>query len=231
MVQSIVKKKLALFAIVTAVVLIFFGSTLFQGEYWQLVGFFEKHVNEYKAVGVVVFVALAVLSTMFSFLSSIWLIPIAVPIFGAVLTTALLLSGWYIGAIFSYVIGRYAGYPIIARLVDAQKIDYYRDLLLKGRGELGLLLLVRFVLPSEIPGYVLGMARYHFGKYFLITVLSEIPYALAAVYAIDAITTQNVPMLVLVVGIWLLLASIPFYIFYLRIRRGRTYIGHVDNLL
>lgn len=217
--KSQLKRNLLIFTVIILAVFLFWTSIEFENLFYRIVSFFEQYANEYKVIAAGVFVVLAILSTMLASFSSIWLVPIAVPIFGNALTTILLLAGWYLGSIFSYLIGRYAGFPIVARFVSSQKIDYYRDMVFEGREGFGLILLARFVLPSEIPGYVLGMARYNFGKYFLATVVAEIPYALAAVYAIDAIITKNLPMLLLWAGIWLISASGMFYVFYLRIRK------------
>ena len=48
---------------------------------------------------------------------------------------------------------------------------------------MGVVLLFQLVLPSEIPGYVLGSAAYPFWKYLAALALAELPYAVATVYA------------------------------------------------
>jgi uncharacterized membrane protein YdjX (TVP38/TMEM64 family) len=46
----------------------------------------------------------------------------------------------------------------------------------------GLLLLVQFALPSEIPGYVLGIVRYSFGRYLAALGMVELVYGVMTVY-------------------------------------------------
>ena len=46
---------------------------------------------------------------------------------------------------------------------------------------LGLVLLFQIALPSEIPGYVLGLVRYSFARYLLALALVEMVYAVAIV--------------------------------------------------
>lgn len=44
------------------------------------------------------------------------------------------------------------------------------------------MLLFQLALPSEVPGYLLGLARYDMRKYLAALVLAELPYAVATVY-------------------------------------------------
>jgi len=44
------------------------------------------------------------------------------------------------------------------------------------------ILLFQAAVPSEIPGYVLGILRYRFVFYLTALAITELPYAIAAVY-------------------------------------------------
>ncbi len=201
------KKKLIILAIVTATTLIFWGSTMLQEEYWRLVGFFENHAIARPILSIFVFLALSVLSVMFLFFSSLWLVPVAVSVWGSLMTTIMLLVGWLVGAIFSYILGRYAGYPILKYFVPLRKLDYYHDIFSKNSSFL-LIFLLRFTVPSEIPGYALGILRLNFLKYLLITFLAEIPYAFVTVYAIGAILSRDPIVLGSIIFVWLAAASL-----------------------
>lgn len=52
-------------------------------------------------------------------------------------------------------------------------------------------LLLRLALPAEL-GYAFGVVRYPLGTYVAITVLSELPYAIASAYASEAVLLGNV---------------------------------------
>ncbi len=205
MLHTTLKKKLILLAVALTVVLIFWSSIVLQEEYGRLVGFFESYVTARPVLSIFVFLILTVSSAMFFFFSSVWLVPVAVSVWGSLATVLLMLTGWLLGAIFSYILGRYAGYPILKYLIPSRKLDYYRDLFLEN-SSFPLVFLLRFTLPSEIPGYALGIIRFNFLKYLLITVLAEIPYALVAVYAIEAILSQDPVTLGLIIFVWLLAA-------------------------
>ncbi len=200
--STILKKKLISFAIIVVVALIFWSSTMLQEEYWQLAGFFESRATANPVLSIFIFLILTVFSAMFFFFSSVWLVPIAVSVWGSLATVLLILTGWLLGAIFSYTLGRYAGYPILKYLIPFRKLDYYRDLFLKNSSFL-LVFLLRFTLPSEIPGYALGISHFNFQKYLLITMLAEIPYALVMVYATGAILNKDPIVLGSVVFAWL----------------------------
>ncbi len=202
MLQTILKKKLVLLAIIVAVILIFWSSTMLQDEYWQLVSFFENHAEARPVLSIFVFLILNVLSVMFLFFSSLWLVPVAVSVWGSFATVLLLLAGWFLGAIFSYILGRYTGYPILKYFVPLRKLDYYQDIFSKNSSFL-LLFLLRFTIPSEIPGYALGIFRLNFLKYLLVTILAEIPYAFVTVYAIGTILNRDPIVLGLIIFVWL----------------------------
>ncbi|MDQ3265916.1 MAG: hypothetical protein M3Y59_20055 [Myxococcota bacterium] len=44
------------------------------------------------------------------------------------------------------------------------------------------MILFQLAVPSELPGYVLGLARYPFHRYFAVVALAELPYAIGAVF-------------------------------------------------
>ncbi len=207
MLQTNLKNKFLLIVAIVAVALIFWGSTILQEEYWQLVGFFENHVATRPVLSIFIFLLLTVSSMMFLFFSSVLVVPVAVSVWGGLVTTALLLAGWILGAIFSYILGRYAGYPILKYFISSRKLDYYHNLFSENSSFL-LVFLLRFTLPSEIPGYVLGLLRFNFLKYLLITILAEIPYAFVTVYAIGAILNKNPIVLGSIVFVWLASVSL-----------------------
>ncbi len=202
MFQTNLKKKLIWLVIVAIAALIFWNSIMFQEEYWRLVDFFENQVTVKPVLSIFIFLFLTVFSMMFLFFSSILLVPVAVSVWGSLTTTVLLLAGWLLGAIFSYILGRYVGYPILKYFISSRKLDYYHNLFSENSSFL-LVFLLRFTLPSEIPGYILGLLRFNFQKYLLITMLAEIPYAFVMVYAIGAILNQDPVVLGFIAFIWL----------------------------
>jgi uncharacterized membrane protein YdjX (TVP38/TMEM64 family) len=68
--------------------------------------------------------------------------------------------------------------------------------LITQRASFGLVLLFQMAVPSEIPGYLLGLLRYHFGKYLAALALAELPYALATVYISSGFIERRMALLV-----------------------------------
>ncbi|MBI4049926.1 MAG: VTT domain-containing protein [Candidatus Doudnabacteria bacterium] len=159
---------------------IFSASTYLQDVFFRFTDVLARFVAAHGFWGVLIFVGLAALSAMLGAVSSIPLVPSAVLIWGIPQTLALLLSGWVIGNVFSFGVGRRFGYPLVQRVVGRQRLSAWLSSL-ESRLSFFVLLLFRLTTPSET-GYVFGILKYNFWKYLLITMLSEIPIALIAVY-------------------------------------------------
>ena len=132
--------------------------------------------------GALVFVALAASSAMLSFFSSVPLVPFAVAAWGAPAACTALFAGWMLGAGASYWLGASLHHRV-ERLRLYRQVAELRDRLRHRHREFSVVLLFRLAMPAEIPGYVLGMLRYPFGRYLLATALAELPMALGTVYA------------------------------------------------
>lgn len=184
------KKHILIFALLVFLALLFWSSTSLQKLFFGSVLVASDYTAVHPILGSLIFIALAAISAMFSFFSSAALAPIAILIWGQSLTSVLLFAGWIIGDIISYLIGFYAIHDLFEKIIPFEKINNYRGKISK-KTEFGLIMLFRFAVPSEITGYLLGIIKYHFGKYFLATILSELPFALIVVYASKALIEQS----------------------------------------
>lgn len=130
--------------------------------------------------GALLFVLLAAVSAMFAFVSIAVIIPLAVYVWGNAASLLLLWTGWILGGAAAYAIARYLGRPVVHWLTDRTlgRIERY----LGPKTPFRFVLLFQLGLPSEIPGYVLGLVNYPFGKFMLALALAELPYTVATVY-------------------------------------------------
>ncbi|MFY9463102.1 MAG: VTT domain-containing protein [Candidatus Sungiibacteriota bacterium] len=181
---------------------IFWGSKTVENYLQDVIGSIASYMDGGGWRSVVIFVTLAALSVMLVSFSSIWLVPVALALWGNLPTLVMLLAGWFLGGIFSYLIGKYAGEPMIRKIISEEKINHYRSVFSRARGSFSFIILSRLALPSEIPGYLLGAAQYPFFKYLLATAIAEIPYAFAAVYLIDAVLRKSAIALLIWGAIW-----------------------------
>jgi uncharacterized membrane protein YdjX (TVP38/TMEM64 family) len=165
----------------------------------------------YPVLGPLLFVLLAALSAMLTFLSVTVLLPLSVVTWGEPLSIALLWVGWLLGGLFTYVLGRYFGRPV-ANWLGADKVLKKLESSVGPSTPLGIVLLFQLALPSEIPGYFLGLARYSVLKYLFALGIVELLYAVAAVH-LGASFVERRASVVLATGI--ALAAISIMAFYL----------------
>ena len=131
--------------------------------------------------GALLFVLLAAVSAMFAFVSIAVIVPVAVFVWGGPLSMLLLWLGWILGGTTAYSIARFLGRPVVHWLTADSTLRRVERRMHRDT-PFSLVLLFQLGLPSEIPGYVLGLARYPFGKYLLALALGELPYTIATVY-------------------------------------------------
>jgi uncharacterized membrane protein YdjX (TVP38/TMEM64 family) len=138
-------------------------------------------IRQRPAAGMLTFVLLAALSAMLAFVSSAVLIPVAVHVWGPVTCALLLWTGWFLGGIAAYAVGRYLGRPSVERLVRPAAIARYERWARSGPTLVPILLL-QLAVPSDVAGYVFGLVRCRFPMFLIALAVAEVPYALGAVY-------------------------------------------------
>ena len=141
----------------------------------------EAIIRERAVLGVSIFVLFAALSAMLAFVSSAVIVPVGVYVWGKAVSMLLLWIGWILGGVCAYSISRYFGRPVVKGLRSGPLLERYENRISR-QAPFGLVLLLQLALPSEVPGYLLGLARYHFWKYLGALALAELPYAVATIY-------------------------------------------------
>ena len=157
------------------------ASETLHGRTADLVSWAEALISRAPLAGMLIFVLLAMASAMVAFFSSAVLSPVAILAWGQGITLFLLWTGWFLGGVVSFCIGRFFGRSVVAAIVDERKIESWEKELGE-RTRFVHILLFQALVPSEIPGYLLGILRYRFGWYVMALAITELPYALATVY-------------------------------------------------
>ncbi|MBI4132578.1 MAG: hypothetical protein HY473_00555 [Candidatus Sungbacteria bacterium] len=155
----------------------------------QAVSFLEAHVRENAILAGGLFFGFATLSVLLGPFTSAPMVPVAVLLWGNGITFGLLFSGWVIGGMGAYAIGRFIGYPVVGRIVSREKVDAWREFVSR-RMTFAWALLFRLAMPAET-GYIFGLVRYRIGAYLLITALVEAPIAAVLVWASDALVARD----------------------------------------
>lgn len=141
----------------------------------------EALIRERAVFGMVIFIIYAALSAMFAFVSSAVIAPIGVFVWGKAISMLMLWVGWILGGLTAYTMSRYFGRAVVLALLPQRVIERYENLIPR-RSAFGFILLLQLALPSEVPGYLLGLIRYDFWRYIAALALAEFPYSVITVY-------------------------------------------------
>jgi uncharacterized membrane protein YdjX (TVP38/TMEM64 family) len=180
-----------------------FGSSVFlQGAFENLVTILDTYQQTHTFFGPFIFIGLAALSVMLGPFTSTPLLPFAVAVWGTDRTLLYLLSGWLVGNSLAYAIGYFLGYPLAKKFFQPEEFAKWTSLLSR-RVDIFLAFLFRLSTPSET-GYIFGTLKYNFFKYFFITLLAELPFAIITVYAGQAFVNAGWKTFVSLGLLWLI---------------------------
>lgn len=141
----------------------------------------RRAATAHPGYAMVLIVVYAALAAMLAFVSSWVVVPFVVLTWGPSAALLLLWTGWLIGGVTSYAIGRLLGRPAVRWLVSDDSLARYERRFVRHM-PFSVVLLVQFVLPSELPGYLLGMVGYSFARFVAALGIVELAYGIATVY-------------------------------------------------
>ncbi|MDE3151573.1 MAG: TVP38/TMEM64 family protein [Gemmatimonadota bacterium] len=170
------------------------ASSTVHAELLRLMADSEKIITEHPVGGASLFFVLAALSAMLAFFSSAVIVPVGVYAWGKLGCLALLWTGWWLGGLGAYAIGRFLGRPVVAALTSADTLERYQRKL-TANAPFGLVLLFQLALPSEVPGYLLGLVRYSVLRFAAALAIGELPFALGTVYLGASFLERRIPLL------------------------------------
>ncbi len=165
----------------------------------DLISMAEPAISQFPFLGALLFTALAALSAMFVFVSSVVLVPIGLQVWGATGTLLLLWAGWTLGGVATYSIGRFLGRPVVQRLLSGSTLEKYADRVPKD-GSFLTILMIQLAVPSDVAGYFFGLLSCPFRRYLGALVLAELPYALGTIF-LGAAFVDKQPLLLLAVAV------------------------------
>ncbi len=166
-----------------------------RGLLLRLIGYAQTLMADHPVAGAVAFLLLSAVSVMAAFFSSAVLVPAAVATYGDTGTFALLWGGWILGGMTAYSVGRTLGRPVVRALTSREALARY-EAKITARAPWPLVLLLQLALPSELPGYLLGLLRYAPLKYLAALALGELPYAVGTVFLGQGVLQGRVPLVI-----------------------------------
>lgn len=184
----------------------------FQHYFSKILLIFQDLDQKNEFLPILIFISLSAAMTMISSFIRVLPIPIALILWGSSPTMLYVLVGWLLGDTLSYIVGYYAGNPIVKKIFSLEKLDFYRGKI-PPRAQFKLILFFVTAMPAEIPNYVLGAIRYDFSKYFIATVFSELIYAYLTVRTGQALVQQNFVIFAVAIALLTALFSYSYYLF------------------
>lgn len=177
--RPVVSRGLVLVALVAGLIALGRSDTLHR-ELMDVLEAAKGVIARHPVAGPLAFIGLSAVSAMFAFVSSAILVPAAVYAWGPTYAALGLWLGWTLGGIAAHTIARYLGRPVLHWVVSGELLRRYAHLLDR-QPKFSAVLLFQLALPSEIPGYLLGLARYPLHRYVGALMLAELPYAVGTV--------------------------------------------------
>ena len=174
--------------------------------------------------GAALLVVLAAASAMLAFFSSAVLVPAALQAWSPPVVAALLWLGWILGGAVAYGIAKYLGRAAIRSLASTKALGRY-EAVVSAKSSFGIVLLFQLAVPSEIPGYVFGLARLPFARFLGALALAELPYALATVYAGSAFMERRLVPLVMLMALTAVVGVASFRALHRRAREESAGVG------
>lgn len=183
----------------TAVVLLLIiaASAGLHGAFENVVDWLKGHIARHPVLSGLAFVGLSAISVPFAGVSSLLIVPVGVRYWGEAMTVALLWTGWVLGGMLTYFIGRGVGAGVARWVVSRRKVKYYQERI-TDKASFPLVLLFQASLPSEIPGYVLGTVKYPFLSYLIALTVVELPFAAGAVFLGDSFLKRRYWLMIVV---------------------------------
>lgn len=178
----------------------------------ELIVWCEALISRFPTLGMLVFVLVSMAAAMLAFFSSAVFVPIAVYAWGPTVSLILLWLGWLLGGIASFCVGRFLGRSVAAMLVGEERLTSWQQQV-QGRTKFIHIVLFQAAVPSEIPGYVLGILRYKFLLYLVALAIAEMPYALATVYLGESFLEGRYMLFILLGGGAIVLSVVGFKAF------------------
>lgn len=152
-------------------------------------------IDVHPIAGPLAFVALSAASAMLGFVSSVALVPAALLSWGPIITGLLLWIGWLLGGLAAYAVAAWLGRPALRWLIPSGALSRYRNWLDR-RPSFASVVILQLALPSEVPGYLLGLARYPVERYFAALAIAELPYVVGTVLLGLSFVERRIEMMI-----------------------------------
>jgi len=167
----------------TVIVLLFIVSAFFSHTYNAEI---SGYMQNYQILGIFVYIFAGFISTIIAPISSVFLIPVAVAIWGPLLTALFSIFSWGFGSVVAYFLARTFGRPLVDHVADLSKVDTVARVLPQKKLFIWIVL-ARMAMPVDVLSYALGLfIAVPYTTYTLATIIGITPFAFIFSYASSA---------------------------------------------
>lgn len=199
-----------LVAIFVAILIILLWVVLLQQK--DLIVDIRQYIETGGILSYFLYVLIVIASATVLPLSAIPLIPLASSVMGPLPAALLGIVGWTIGATIAFLLARHYGRRVLEQYISLDKIDALLALVPK-KNRFLYIVLFRFVLPTDLANYALGLAKsLGFVEYFLATFIAIVWYSFLLSYLGHAVLEGNFVVAVKLLLALLVIFSIGWYV-------------------
>ena len=168
------KNKIKAFIPIAIIAALFIVSTFYSQKYGEEAGVF---VERGGLLGMIAYVAIAIIATVAAPVSAAPLIPIAANAWGVAITAVLSIFGWTLGSLVAFAIGRRYGLPLTQKFVSVSKLEKIHKHIPQEKVFWAVVLL-RIMIPVDLLSYALGIfGVLDWKRYTLATIIGISPFA------------------------------------------------------
>jgi uncharacterized membrane protein YdjX (TVP38/TMEM64 family) len=154
--------------------------------------------------GILIYMAVATVSTVVAPLSSIVLLPIVSAVWGPFMAAVASIIAWFVGAMIAFYLSRRYGRPLVERFVSKERLAAVERRIPSER-LFWQLVALRMVVPVDVLSYILGLFKNITWKtYAFSTLLGIIPFAFVFAYVGTLPLQYTIPLVLVALGAVLL---------------------------
>ena len=196
-------------AVVTLLILVVFGASL---VFWDApFEYLKSFIGENHLISALVFIFLMFLATVIAPLLILPFVPAVAIYLGPLPTAFYSIIGWTVGAVVAFLIARYFGRPVVARLVSLEDIARY-ERYIPQTAQFWWLVALRMTLPVDILSYAVGLlSSMPLWQYTLATAIGVTPFSFVFSYLGVAFLGGRYEFLVSISVLGVFLFSLAYY--------------------
>ena len=178
----------------------FFLSSLIYGD------FVRTLVSSQSLLSIVIYVLFLIISEVVAPVSSLFILPLAVSVWGSFFTAIITLAGWFIGAIISFWLARRFGQPLIGKIISINRLEQL-SCFVPEKNLFWAVIILRIIFPVDLFSYILGLfTKVSFRAYFWGTLIGITPFSFIFSYGVRFPIQYQ-----LIIGSLLILGTILYY--------------------